>query len=197
MNATLSASKSAASAAFSRHVPALLRREAAGAHLEPAEAEREIVVDFLRQPLLRVVARTAGRVARQPVELAPPSSACTGWSSSLPLRSHSAASMPLSTIAPEPDAAPEIAAVVHPPPQLGDVVDRLADQDRLEELDDRRHRLGAEVAGVRLADAGRPPSVRTSMNAALRSFRASRRNGSFVDGPVSRVVRTSVIFMAD
>jgi hypothetical protein len=36
----------------------------------------------------------------------------------------------------EPHAAPEVAAVVHPSPQLGNVVHRLADEDRLEEFDD-------------------------------------------------------------
>src|ERR1019366_1083025 len=33
------------------------------------------------------------------------------------------------------------------------------------------------------------------MNAALRSLRASLRNGSLVQGPVRRIVRTSVIFI--
>lgn len=41
------------------------------------------------------------------------------------------------------------------------------------------------------------PSVMISINAALRSLRASRRNGSLVQGPVSRVVRTSRIFMSE
>src|SRR5439155_22951880 len=39
-----------------------------------------------------------------------------------------------------------------------------------------------------------PLSVWISMKAALRRFRHSLRNGSFVHGPVSRTVWTSVIF---
>src|SRR5688572_13764352 len=43
--------------------------------------------------------------------------------------------------------------MIHPTPQLRDVVHRLADEDRFEKLDDCRHRFGAEITGVSLTDA--------------------------------------------
>ena len=55
----------------------------------------------------------------------------------------------------EPDARPEVRAVVHAAPQLGNRghVEVLADKDRPEELDGGGHAFGKEVAGVGLAEA--------------------------------------------
>src|SRR5262249_46726776 len=51
-------------------------------------------------------------------------------------------------------AAPKVAALVHPPPEFIDVVDALPDEDRREELDDRRNHLRTKVSGIGFSEAG-------------------------------------------
>ena len=54
---------------------------------------------------------------------------------------------------PESNPTPVVSGLIHPPPELGDVLDTLANEDGREEVDDRWHSLRDEIAGVRFADA--------------------------------------------
>ena len=72
----------------------------------------------------------------------------------------------------EADPPPVGAALVHPPPQRVDVAWVGAQQDRPVELDDRRHDLRAEVAGVGLADtAVRPVGMDRDQGGAAQAAR--------------------------
>ena len=113
------------------------------------------MVNLSRQPLLRVIARSAGGIARETVVIRAAEQCVNGLVEQLAFQIPERGLDAADDHNAETHAAPEVAAMVHAAPEFGDIVDGLTDQNRFEELDDARDNLGAKVSRVRLADADR------------------------------------------
>ena len=111
------------------------------------------MVDLSGQLLLGVVAGAAGGVARQAVELRAAEQRMHRLILKLALEIVQRRLNAVDHDRAQTNAAPEVSALVHAPPQLRDVINVLADEDGLEEIDDGRNGFGAKVARVGLAQS--------------------------------------------
>ena len=168
-----------------------LHLERTRAHLEAAEAKGLIEVHLGGELLDREVGRAAGRVGRQRFVLAAAQQLvdrdAEHLAAQVPQRGFDAVDHDDA----QPHPRPEVGRVVHPRPEIGDPgrLEVLPNQDRLHELDDRRHAFGEEVARIGLAD---PDELRVRVDldvggaaslAALAQVRVVRAGTGEKDGP--------------